>query len=119
MGGGMWSREDKRVQMESLFPAVPGVRTGRDSGIGSVRQEMAAVNRQISVIINILFSGLGVGFAIWYVSYTLTSEMGWRILMGLAAAIFVILAETWLFVFAGTRGHKKRLPPGLQKTKNQ
>ncbi|KAJ1724235.1 hypothetical protein LPJ53_001510 [Coemansia erecta] len=101
-------------ESDAMFPAVPGVRTGQNTGAASIKQEMAAVNRQISVIINILFSAFGVGFAVWYASYTLTSEMGWRILMALAAAAVVVLAETWLFALSGTRGQKKRLPMGLQ-----
>ncbi|KAI7829269.1 endoplasmic reticulum-based factor for assembly of V-ATPase-domain-containing protein [Kickxella alabastrina] len=99
---------------ESLFPAIPGVRVGQSAGNVSVKQEMAEVNQQISVIINILFSALGVGFAVSYASYALTSDIGWRILLGLGAAVVTILAETWLFVFASTRGQKKRLPGSLQ-----
>ncbi|KAJ2101081.1 hypothetical protein IW146_009412 [Coemansia sp. RSA 922] len=95
-----------------LFPAVPGVRTGQAPGFGSVKQEMGAVNQQISVIINILFSALGVGFAVSYASYTLTPYIGYRVLLGLGSAVLIVLAETWLFVFAGTRGQKKRLNIG-------
>ncbi|KAJ1831087.1 hypothetical protein LPJ73_008160, partial [Coemansia sp. RSA 2703] len=73
-------------ESDAMFPAVPGVRTGQETGTVNIKQEMASVNRQISVIINILFSAFGVGFAVWYASYTLTSEIGWRILMALAAA---------------------------------
>ncbi|KAJ2782476.1 hypothetical protein GGI15_002906 [Coemansia interrupta] len=105
-------------ESDTMLPAVPGVRTGQETGTASVKQEMAAVNRQISVIINIMFSAFGVGFAVWYASYTLTSEMGWRILMALAAAVVVVLAETWLFALSGTRGQKKRLPGGFQGSNN-
>ncbi|KAJ1850654.1 hypothetical protein LPJ57_008059 [Coemansia sp. RSA 486] len=103
----------ERQEIKTMFPAVPGVRTGTQMEPGCLGKEMALVDKQVSVIINIVFSGLGVGFAVGYASYTLTSEMGWRILMALAAAVVVVLAETWLFVFAGTRGHKKRIPQNL------
>ncbi|KAJ2886512.1 hypothetical protein FB639_001564 [Coemansia asiatica] len=105
---------NRKDQTGIFAAAVPGVRSGSTvAGPGDVKRELAAVNQQISVIINILFSGLGVGFAVGYASYTVTLEMGWRVLIGLAAAFFVMLAETWLFVFAGTRGRKKRLPQDL------
>ncbi|KAJ1799374.1 hypothetical protein LPJ59_001875 [Coemansia sp. RSA 2399] len=103
-----YAQGDNKSAAESLFPAVPGVRVGRSAGLASVRQDMKAANQQISVIINILFSALGVGFAVAYASYTLTDEIGWRVLLGLLAALAIILAETWLFVFSGTRGQKKR-----------
>ncbi|KAJ1646361.1 hypothetical protein LPJ64_002160 [Coemansia asiatica] len=107
---------NRKDQTGIFAAAVPGVRSGSTvAGPGDVKRELAAVNQQISVIINILFSGLGVGFAVGYASYTVTLEMGWRVLIGLAAAFFVMLAETWLFVFAGTRGRKKRLPQDLIK----
>ncbi|KAJ2888198.1 hypothetical protein IWW38_004984 [Coemansia aciculifera] len=96
-----------------LLPAVPGVRTGQAASFGSIKQEMGAANQQISVIINILFSALGVGFAVTYASYTLTPYIGYRILLGLGSAVLIILAETWLFVFAGSRGQKQRL--GIDK----
>ncbi|KAJ2451567.1 hypothetical protein GGF42_004228 [Coemansia sp. RSA 2424] len=95
-----------------LLSAVPGVRTGQAASFGSIKQEMGAVNQQISVIINILFSALGVGFAVAYASYTLTPYIGYRVLLGLGSAVLIILAETWLFAFAGTRGQKKRLNIG-------
>ncbi|KAJ2270136.1 hypothetical protein EV176_004394 [Coemansia sp. RSA 451] len=92
-----------------LLPAVPGVRTGQASGVISMKQELRDANKTISVIINIIFSALGVGFAVGYASYTLTSELGWRVLMALGAALITILAETWLFVFSASRGQKQRL----------
>ncbi|KAJ2025568.1 hypothetical protein IWW57_003331 [Coemansia sp. S610] len=95
-----------------VLPAVPGVRTGQSLGFGSIKQEMGAVNQQISVIINILFSALGVGFAVAYASYTLTPYIGYRVLLGLGSAVLIALAETWLFAFSGTRGQKKRLNIG-------
>ncbi|KAJ2493153.1 hypothetical protein IWW37_000803 [Coemansia sp. RSA 2050] len=95
-----------------MLPAVPGVRTGQSPGFGSIKQEMGAVNQQISVIINILFSALGVGFAVAYASYTLTPYIGYRVLLGLGSAMLIALAETWLFAFSGTRGQKKRLNVG-------
>ncbi|KAJ2907937.1 hypothetical protein GGI21_003388 [Coemansia aciculifera] len=95
-----------------LLPAVPGVRTGQAASFGSIKQEMGAANQQISVIINILFSALGVGFAVTYASYTLTPYIGYRILLGLGSAVLIILAETWLFIFAGSRGQKQRLGIG-------
>ncbi|KAJ1667041.1 hypothetical protein IW140_002253 [Coemansia sp. RSA 1813] len=101
------STADSRA--ESLFPAVPGVRVGRSARHASFKQDMKAANQQISVIINILFSALGVGFAVAYASYTLTDEIGWRVLLGLLAAVVIVLAETWLFVLSGSRGQKKRL----------
>ncbi|KAJ2525016.1 hypothetical protein GGI11_000394 [Coemansia sp. RSA 2049] len=94
---------------ETMFPAVPGVRVGQSMGLATVRQDMKAANQQITVIINILFSALGVGFAVAYASYTLTDEIGWRVLLGLSAAVVMILAETWLFFFSATRGQKKRI----------
>ncbi|KAJ2883111.1 hypothetical protein H4R27_002981 [Coemansia aciculifera] len=100
------------VSDDLFFPAVPGVRTGQAPGFGSIKQEMGAVNQQISVIINILFSALGVGFAVAYASYTLTPYIGYRVLLGLGSAVLIVLAETWLFVFSGTRGQKKRLNIG-------
>ncbi|ORX73986.1 hypothetical protein DL89DRAFT_263986 [Linderina pennispora] len=92
-----------------LDTVVPGVRIGVSAGPISAQQEMKEVNRQISVIANILFSALGVGFAVFYASYTLTSELGFRILLGLASAIIIAAAEAWLFAFSGSRGQKKRL----------
>ncbi|KAJ2828948.1 hypothetical protein IWW50_001113 [Coemansia erecta] len=91
------------------LPAVPGVRAGQATGAVSMKQELRDANKTISAIINIIFSALGVGFAVGYASYTLTSEIGWRVLMALGAAIVTVLAETWLFVFSGTRGQKQRL----------
>ncbi|KAI9502722.1 endoplasmic reticulum-based factor for assembly of V-ATPase-domain-containing protein [Coemansia spiralis] len=98
---------------DTLFPAVPGVRTGQEVSTTTTRQDMKDINSQISIIVNILFSALGVGFAVTYASYTLTSEIGWRILLGLLAAVAVALAETWLFAFSATRGQKKRLGSSL------
>ncbi|KAJ2158695.1 hypothetical protein GGF46_003591 [Coemansia sp. RSA 552] len=94
---------------QSPFPAVPGVRAGKSAGAVSVRREMKDMNKAISTIVNILFSAAGVGFAVGYASYTLTPEIGWRVLMALGAAIVTILAEVWLFAFAGTRGQKTRV----------
>ncbi|KAJ2742453.1 hypothetical protein GGI20_004468 [Coemansia sp. BCRC 34301] len=102
----------REASEDLLLPAVPGVRTGQAASFASIKQEMSAVDRQISVIINILFSALGVGFAVAYASYTLTPYIGYRILLGLGSAVLITLAETWLFVFAGTRGQKKRLSVG-------
>ncbi|KAJ1945771.1 hypothetical protein FBU59_002212 [Linderina macrospora] len=96
----------------NLDTVVPGVRAGVSAGPISAQQEMKEVNRQISVIANILFSALGVGFAVFYASYTLTSELGFRILLGLASAIVIAAAEAWLFAFSGSRGQKKRLAIG-------
>ncbi|KAI8323051.1 hypothetical protein GQ54DRAFT_296999 [Martensiomyces pterosporus] len=109
------SHSGSKTRMGDVFmPAVPGVRIGESSGQMSLQQEMKAVNQQVSVIVNILFSALGVGFAVSYASYTLTSEIGWRILLGLFAALVTILAETYLFSFAGSRGQKKRLKVSLR-----
>ncbi|KAJ2805604.1 hypothetical protein H4R20_002025, partial [Coemansia guatemalensis] len=94
------------------FPAVPGVRAGQAADAVSIKQEMKDINKTISAIVNIIFSALGVGFAVGYASYTLTSNIGWRVLMALAAAIVTALAESWLFAFAGSRGQKKRLQRG-------
>ncbi|KAJ2548409.1 hypothetical protein EV175_004841 [Coemansia sp. RSA 1933] len=110
-------QSDNKSAAESLFPAVPGVRVGQSAGLASVRQDMKAVNQQISVIINILFSVLGVGFAVAYASYTLTDEIGWRVLLGLLAALAIVLAETWLFAFSGTRGQKKRIQSSTSSLK--
>ncbi|KAJ2080843.1 hypothetical protein H4R24_002759 [Coemansia sp. RSA 988] len=100
------------------FPAVPGVRTGQAVDAVSIRQEMKDVNKTISAIVNIIFSALGVGFAVGYASYTLTSNIGWRVLMALAAAIVTALAESWLFAFAGSRGQKKRLRGPLSRSRD-
>ncbi|KAJ2783481.1 hypothetical protein H4R18_001690 [Coemansia javaensis] len=89
--------------------AVPGVRTGQSAPPTAVKQELRDVNRAVSAIVNILFSAVGVGFAVGYASYAVTPEIGWRVLMALGAAAAIALAETWLYVFAGTRGQKKRL----------
>ncbi|PIA16265.1 hypothetical protein COEREDRAFT_81459 [Coemansia reversa NRRL 1564] len=94
------------------FTAVPGVRAGQAVDAVSIRREIKDVNKSISAIVNIIFSVLGVGFAVGYASYTLTSNIGWRVLMALAAAIVTALAESWLFAFAGSRGQKKRLQRG-------
>ncbi|KAJ2617214.1 hypothetical protein H4S08_000429 [Coemansia sp. RSA 1365] len=94
------------------FTVVPGVRAGQAMDAVSIRREMKDVNKSISAIVNIIFSVLGVGFAVGYASYTLTSNIGWRVLMALAAAIVTALAESWLFLFAGSRGQKKRLQRG-------
>lgn len=103
------SAKNEKSASSLRLPAVPGVRTEQENGLGNnIGKDLKQVNQQLSVIINILFSALGVGVAVTYASYTLTSYIGYRILFGLGAAIVVVFAETWLFVFSGTRGQKKR-----------
>ncbi|KAJ2452283.1 hypothetical protein EV183_003019 [Coemansia sp. RSA 2336] len=88
--------------------AIPGVRSGQSATSASIKKEFREANKTISAIINILFSAIGVGFAVGYASYTLTSDLAWRVLLALCAALVTIAAESWLFIFASSRGQKKR-----------
>ncbi|KAJ1680156.1 hypothetical protein EV182_000574 [Spiromyces aspiralis] len=69
----------------NLNLVVPGVtRIGKEysgtiPGAGDARsfaEDLREANKQATVIINILFSVLGVGFAVFYASYTVTSDVG-------------------------------------------
>ncbi|KAJ1835406.1 hypothetical protein LPJ63_001151 [Coemansia sp. RSA 2711] len=117
MTSGIASRGAQADFSNELLPAVPGVRTGQAVGSVSIKQELQTANQTISAIINIIFSAVGVGFAVGYASYTLTSEIGWRVLLALGAALVTVLAESWLFIFSGTRGQKRRLDLSKPKTR--
>ncbi|KAJ1911646.1 hypothetical protein H4219_005871 [Mycoemilia scoparia] len=109
----------------SLFSVVPGtnnaISTGSlssslsDGGGVSLGQELKEVNKQVSVIFNILFSVFGVWFAVFYASYTIVDDFGIRVLLGMFAGIFIAVAETYLYTAVEKR-NKQKPPVETQKT---
>ncbi|KAJ1955067.1 hypothetical protein IWQ62_005615 [Dispira parvispora] len=61
-------------------------------------RDIAQVNQNLMVIVNILFSIAAVFATVFYTSTTLTSDFAVRVLLGMCASITVGGAEVWLYV---------------------
>ncbi|KAJ1657590.1 hypothetical protein IWQ61_003044 [Dispira simplex] len=61
-------------------------------------RDMAQVNQNLLIIVNILFSIAAVFATVFYTSTTLSSDFAVRVLLGMCASLSVGGAEVWLYV---------------------
>lgn len=62
------------------------------------RQEMNTAKNQITAIVNIMFTIVAVFVAVYWISPSVTDDIGYRILLSLSFCVIVGIAETWLYI---------------------
>ncbi|KAJ1917425.1 hypothetical protein IWQ60_007781 [Tieghemiomyces parasiticus] len=77
---------------------VQNVAVNERRRVGStIAHDMREVQQQLLVIFNIIFSIVAVFVTVYYASYTMTSDVGLRAALALAACFIVGGAEAWLY----------------------
>ncbi|KAI9099733.1 endoplasmic reticulum-based factor for assembly of V-ATPase-domain-containing protein [Phlyctochytrium arcticum] len=70
-----------------------------DSGgiLSSIGSDLRDAKRQMSAVFNVLFSAVAVFVAVFWVSGTLSRDVGVRTLISLLGTLIVLIAEGWFF----------------------
>ncbi|ORY01212.1 hypothetical protein K493DRAFT_347386 [Basidiobolus meristosporus CBS 931.73] len=66
-------------------------------------KEWKEMKGQLTAILNIFFTMISVFVAIYWVGYTVTNDIGMKVLLGLAGALIVGIAEAWLYISYSNR----------------
>ncbi|KAJ3571909.1 hypothetical protein NP233_g3433 [Leucocoprinus birnbaumii] len=140
-----WSRTtegkkklSKRTPLDSsdymMVSLLAGTTTSPERNYGSYvpppePEELAARQKrerqEITAILNGLLSIFGVGFATWWAGDKLHWKNHWRVLLALASALIVAVAESGLFIIwrsrqssSGTRIKSRSKAPGARHKKD-
>ncbi|OMJ09699.1 hypothetical protein AYI70_g10774 [Smittium culicis] len=74
-----------------------------DSGSNFITTgDIKYTTRSLYIILNVIFSSLGVGFAAFYFSPAITTTLGYRVIISLFSIIFIASIESYLFSDAFT-----------------
>ncbi|RKP08711.1 endoplasmic reticulum-based factor for assembly of V-ATPase-domain-containing protein [Thamnocephalis sphaerospora] len=71
---------------------------GMEHNEASVMQEWRQSRRQLTAIMNVIFSIIGVFTAMFWATAMITDDLALRVLWSLLASLMVAVAEIWLYV---------------------
>lgn len=118
-----FSSVGREQSLNPLFKPLPnGLHEGRlanEVSEPSMGEMMRDVNRQLVTIVNVLFSMAAVFYALYYYGPHMTQEVGHQILIALAGALVVGIAEVYLIYVRVLMPESQRVSSPPKQKMNQ